>query len=338
VRSFSDKSIPEIYQVIGQLEKDRRRLKRVLGLGTGAMDTVIFCPTLPGGDSFQVIKSEQLMPGGSCANMLTTLASLGVESRLITKIGDDEIGVLFRSTLVKDGVDDRFIITKPGGRTLHTYVLADGKGQHSILVDLGDSLMTLEPGEIHSSILDGVVVFYSDLFPGKAAVWMANRCRETGIPVIICLQCPPSFMNRSGVSDTTIFEALSLADLIISGREGYRELTGKSDYQESLDFIYRKFQPRFGALCTAGDEGSTWQNGREILRKDAYRIIPIDSTGAGDSYLGALIYSYFIEGRSKADALEFASAVSAMKCLRIGPRIKINPGEVRSFIQHHSQR
>ncbi len=312
-------------------------LKRVLGLGTAAMDTVIFCPSFPRGDSFQVIKSEQVLPGGSCANMLTTLASLGAESRLIAKIGDDELGLLFRSTLIEDGVDDRFVITKPGGKTLHTYIMAVESGYHCIFVNLGDSLKDLQPDDLDSPMLEGVDLFYSDLFPGEAAVLMASMCRERGIPVIICLECPPSFMERAGVGKENILKALSLADLIISGREGYKELTGIENYRKALAITYRKFQPRFGALCTAGDEGSTWKNAQGIIETAAYKITPVDSTGAGDSFLGAFIYSYFMEGKSRTAALEFASACGAMKCMRVGPRIKINTKEVEAFIQQHSQ-
>jgi sugar/nucleoside kinase (ribokinase family) len=308
-------------------------LKRLLGMGAAAMDTVIFCPILPRDDSFQIIKFEQVLPGGSCANVLTTSASLGAESLLIAKIGDDELGHLFRSSLIEDGVDGRFVITKAGGKTLHTYVLAAESGQHCILINFGDSLMDLKPEEIAPYMLEGVDLFYTDLFPAEAAVFMASMCKERSIPVIICLECPPSFMERAGVSKQNILKSLSLADLIIGGRESYKELAGAENYIEAQAAIYRKFHPRFGAVCTAGEEGAIWQDDKEILQRAAYQITPIDSTGAGDSFLGALIYSHFIEGKSKIASLEFAAAVGAMKCMCVGPRIKVSSQEVEAFIQ-----
>jgi ribokinase len=300
------------------------------------MDTVMFCPALPGNDGFQMIKSEQVLPGGSCANMLTTLASLGAESRLIAKIGDDELGRLFRRTLAQDGVDGSLLITKPGGTTLHTYVLAADNGQHCIMINMGDSLMALKPEELDTSMLDGAAAFYSDLFPGEAAVYAAGLCRERNIPVIICMECPPSFMEMTGVSRDSMLEALSLADLIISGREGYQQLAGVNDYRQALAAVYQRFTPRLGAICTAGDEGAVWQDSEEILRQAAYSITPVDSTGAGDSFLGALIYSYFIDGNDIAATLKFAAAVGAMKCLRLGPRMKTSPQEVEDFIRQHN--
>lgn len=234
-------------------------------------------------------------------------------------------------------MDDSLVITKASGITLHTYVLAAESGQHSILINFGNSLMDLRPEEVDASMLDGVDIFYADLFPTEAAVFMANMCKERRIPVVICLECPPSFMERVGIARENIFKALSLADLIISGRESYAELTGIANYREAMVAIYQQYRPRFGALCTAGGEGAIWQDGTETLQRPAYKITPVDSTGAGDSFLGALLYSYFVAGKSKAAALEFATAVGAMKCLQVGPRIKVSPQEVETFIQQHSK-
>ena len=55
-------------------------IKKVLGMGASAMDTVISCPFLPKEDGFQVVEHEEILPGGSCANMLVALNALGTKS------------------------------------------------------------------------------------------------------------------------------------------------------------------------------------------------------------------------------------------------------------------
>lgn len=309
----------------------------LLGLGSSAMDTVIACPALAAEDSFQMVTREQILPGGSCANMLTAFASLGGAARLAAKIGDDEYGRLFRASLVEDGVDDSLLVTKPGGSTLHTYVWAADNGSHCIFINLGDSLMDLSYDELPPTLLDEVDIFYTDLFPGAAGVAVAEQCRKRGIPVVVCLQCSPGFMKSAGVSDAEIRRGLSLADLIISGREGYAELTGESDYAAALAQVYAAYRPRLGAICTAGDHGSLWTHADGTLRADVYRITAVDSTGAGDSFLGGLLYSYFVIKSSRAAALDFASAMGALKCLRFGPRIKVGPEEVFAFMAEHRE-
>ena len=46
--------------------------KTLIGMGSAAMDSIICCSSLPGDDSFQVVDSEQLLPGGSCARAAAT--------------------------------------------------------------------------------------------------------------------------------------------------------------------------------------------------------------------------------------------------------------------------
>ena len=310
-------------------------LKKVLGMGAAAMDTVISCPSLPQEDAFQVVEHEQMLPGGSCANMLVTLASLGTRTQLLAKIGDDQRGELFRNSLRADGVDDSLLIVKPGGTTLHTYIWSTEDGSHCIFVNMGDSLMDLQPAEIDPSILDDTDLFYADFFPGGATVAMARLCHQRGIPVVLCMQCTPSFMRRAGNTDEEIDEALSLADLIIGGRDCYQEWSGIDDHQQAIAAVYAKYQPRFGAVCTAGHQGAVWLQDSATIHAKAYPISPVDSTGAGDSFLGALIHAYFAEGQKAQDALNFAAAVGAMKCLRFGPRIKVSADEVAAFISQY---
>ncbi len=309
--------------------------KTLLGMGAAAMDTVISCSSLPRGDSFQRVDSEQLIPGGSCANMLCAFAALGGQARLVAKIGDDQFGRQFSKTLAEDGVDGSNLLVNKGGVTLHTYIWAAKGGEHCIFVNLGDSLMALAAEEVDARILDGVDLFYSDLFPSAPAIKLAKICQERHIPVIICLECTPSFMESIGVKHEEIITALSLADLIISGREGYVELADAADYQQALASVYQSFQPRLGAICTAGSDGALWINEQGTIKVPAYDVQAIDSTGAGDGFLGAFLYSYFVLGQSRVEAMTFAAAVGAIKCLHFGPRIKITQDEVFAFIEDH---
>ena len=306
--------------------------KVLLGMGSFAMDTRIVCPALPKEDSFALVSGEQVAPGGSCANMLVTFAGLGGVSRMIAKIGDDAAGTAFRDTLAKDGVDNTLLLVKPGGVSLHTYVMVTPEGAHSIFVNPGNSMMDLKPRELSPELLDGVDIIYSDLFPAAAAVAVAGMCRQKGIPVVICLQCPPSFMHALGVTDEEIAQAISLADLFISGREGYFELTGCADYREGAIEAHRRFEPCAGVVCTAGAEGAYWLHKSGALSVPAMPVAAVDSTGAGDSFLGALLYSYYCLGESRLEALRFAAGAGALKCTVPGPRLKVPEGQLRAFV------
>ena len=311
--------------------------KKILGMGTAAMDTLMGIEKLPRSDAFELLRSEQLVPGGSCANMLVTYAALGGESKQLAKIGDDRFGQAFRETLEEDGVDVSLLKVKSGGTTLHTYVMAAENGEHCIFANIGDCLMQLEPEEITENMLDGIDLFYGDLFPCRAAIRMAELAKKKKIPVAICLQCPPDFMAGVGVSLADIEEILSYADLIISGRDGYFQLTKETETIAATQALYQIYQPRHGCVCTAGSEGAVWVTADQVLRAKAYAVQSIDSTGAGDAFFGGLLYSYFHQEESRQQALDFASALGAMKCTVWGPRIKTTPQKVREFIRLHAR-
>ncbi|MGI5824864.1 MAG: carbohydrate kinase family protein [Bacillota bacterium] len=307
-------------------------IKTILGMGTAAMDTLWEVAELPKADAFERLKSEKLVPGGSCANMLVTYAGLGGSSKQIAKIGDDNFGLEFKKTLAADGVDTDMLIVKKGGTTLHTYIAAAADGQHCIFSNMGDCLMQLEPEEITAGMLDGVDLFYADLFPCRAAVRMAELAKERSVPVVICLQCPPDFMESVGVEMAEIKDILKYADLIISGRDGYLQLTSEADYIKAVKAVYEQYKPVYGCVCTAGSDGSVWIDAKETVIGKAYEITAVDSTGAGDAFLGALLYSYFHKEENKQQAIDFAGAVGALKCTVWGPRIKVSPQEVCDFM------
>lgn len=310
-------------------------IKTILGMGTAAMDTLFVSKELPKADAFELLKNENLVPGGSCANMLVAYAGLGGVSKQIAKIGDDNFGVEFRKTLIADGVDDSLLIEKKGGTTLHTYIIAAENGQHCIFANAGDCLMQLEPEEITDDMLEGIDLFYTDLFPCKAAIKMAKMAKTKNIPIVVCLQCPPDFMSGLGVSMSEIKEILGYADLIISGRDGYYQLTEEGDYIKAVQEVFMDYNPCYGCVCTAGSDGSVWVNEKGTIKANAYEVEAVDSTGAGDAFLGALIYGYFHQEYDCKKSIDFASAVGAMKCRIWGPRIKVTPDEVSAFMSEY---
>ncbi|MBU5313261.1 carbohydrate kinase family protein [Tissierella carlieri] len=306
--------------------------KRVLSLGTVAMDVILETRELPKEDGFGFIDSEKLLPGGSAANLSVALASYGVEAYQAGKIGDDKYGDEFRRTLVEDGVCDRFLVTKPGGSTLHTFIITAPGGKHCIIANLGDSVLDLQPEELPEDILDEIDVFYTDMFSSRASIYLGRLAKKKGIPVVYNMQCIPSFMNACGVTMEEIEEMISLSTIVSGGREGYFEITGEVDYHKGVEKFLKKYSVPQGVICTAGDEGALWYDAEESIYRDAYTVEAIDTTGAGDCFLAGFIYAYFCKGMDRYGAIEFASASAALKCMQKGPRTRATVEDVLQFI------
>lgn len=304
--------------------------KKLLSLGAIAMDIVLNSHELPKDDGFALINHEVMLPGGSASNVSVAAAHFGLEAYQTGKIGDDNIGDEFRRTLIEDGVDAGYVVTKKGGTTLHTYILTAPGGKHCIFANTGDAVCTLIPEELPENIMDSMDIFYNDMFSPKAAIWLAKKAVDQGKPVLYNMQCVPSFMEMCGTSREEIDEMIRLCTVFVSGRDGYYELTGERDYRKAMRIVQEKYQVKEGVICTAGSEGAVWYDGQEY-QAPAYEIDPVDTTGAGDCFLGGLLYAYFSKYQDKASALAFANASAAIKCLQEGPRSRTDVATVLEF-------
>lgn len=308
--------------------------KKVLSLGAIAMDIVLNSSDLPKDDGFALVENETMLPGGSASNVSVSAAHLGLDAYQIGKIGDDKIGNQFRKTLREDGVDDRFLVTKEGGTTLHTYIITAPGGKHCIFANRGDCVHTLQRDELPEKLMDEMDIFYNDMFSPDAAVKLAEQAVEQGKPVLYNMQCVPSFMEMCGTSRSDIERMMGLCTVFVSGRDGYLELTGEKDYRKAMKIVQKKYQVKDGVICTAGSEGAFWYDGNEY-GASAYRVDAVDTTGAGDCFLGGLLYAYFCEKMDKKKALEFANASAAVKCIQAGPRSRADVEKILAFMKSH---
>jgi sugar/nucleoside kinase (ribokinase family) len=305
----------------------------VLGQGATAMDVVIRCSDLPKDDGFAQIYDERRTSGGSGANVLVTLAQLGVEASLVARIGEDSLGEQFRRELLQDGVSDRYLQVNPGGVTMYTYVFVADKGKRSIFVNSGDSFASLKAENVKESMLDGVDVFFTDGYPSGASLKLARTAKSRKVPVFLQLECMPSFMEGEFTNPQDLQELLGLADLICSGDDAYYELSEEQEENSAVKSIYRRYHPSYGVICTMGEQGAIWFDGEDMISCPVYSVDAVDTTGAGDSFVGAMIYSYLLQGMDRREALRFASACAAMKCLQPGPRFHGSAEDVLHFIK-----
>ena len=176
--------------------------------------------------------------------------------------------------------------------------------------------------------MDGIDIFYNDMFSPKAAIWLAEKALEQGKPVIYNMQCVPSFMETCGTSREEIEKMMELCTVFISGRAGYEEMTGETDPYKAMRMIQDKYHVKKGVILTAGGEGAYWYDGEHEYHAPAYEVEPVDTTGAGDCFIGGLLYSYFGEEKDEVYALKFANATAAVKCTIAGPRSRATVQDV----------
>ena len=302
----------------------------VMGLGTLAMDKLQKVDVLPKEDSFCVIENTTYAPGGSGTNVIVQMARLGAECGYIGKVSDDKIGEEILLNLNQEGIDTGSMVIKKGGTTLHTEIVIDRTGKKFIMLNLGDVFHTLSEDEINIEAIKGAKVFFTDLFPFVPAAKGLKTAKEMGRKTAFNMQTGMDTMKGFGISKEDILNVLYYTDVFAPCQEGLYALTDSTDLEDCRK-ILRKYCKGV-LLFTLGSKGSVaFDKENNRYEVPARKINCIDTTGAGDSYLGSFLYSYFLKEDSIENSMQFATDCAAYTCTGIGARYSPTLEQIKNF-------
>jgi ribokinase len=240
-------------------------------------------------------------------------------------------GNLSRSGLERAGVDTSNAPTRECGEQSVSVILVDGPtGQRSILYTTGE-LADLAPAEVPIDLVTSARALHLEGYHLEAAIHAARAARDAGVVV--------SFDGGVGGRWPGIENLLPLADLMVVAR-GFAEVhTGYADPLQAGPALLDAFGPE-EVVITAGDRGC-WYWGRdsyERLYQPIFKVDVVDTTGAGDVFHGAYLYSH-LQGWPARQKLAFASATASLKCQRLGGRVGIpTAAQVTTFLAKNDVR
>jgi ribokinase len=258
--------------------------------------------------------------GGKGANQAVAAARVSgggpVRVAMAGAVGNDPFGMACLKNLEGNGVDVAAIrITdEPTGCA---FITVDETGENAITVASGAN-MALRSADLPDSLLSNasVVVLQMEV-PIADNLEVAARARKAGVKVVWNFAPVPPVKERSAmaellaVTDVLVVnehEALSIADIV-------GEPSG-DDYLKAGSTISRSFGPT--CIVTAGARGAyaIAPDGAQIHAM-ARPITPVDTTGAGDTFVGVLANG-LAEGLEIGRAMERACAAASLSCLTAG--------------------
>lgn len=304
----------------------------VWGLGTLAMDVLMKVDALPKEDGFCMVLDNERQPGGSGTNVIVQLARLGAKCGYSGAVGDDGLGQEVISSLEQENVNAENMVMKKGSITLHTDIVIDRNGSKFIMLNMGDAFGSLDAEEAALDQICKSKVFYTDLLPKNAALTALKEAKKAGVTTVFNLQVGLGTMEGLGVSKEEILESLAYVDIFAPCREGLYAITGTEDLDKCRDYL-RKYCSGL-LLFTLGDQGSAAYLGNEAkLTVPIKKVNTVDTTGAGDSYMGSFIYSYCLQGKELEDSMRFASVCAAHTCTGFGARFSPKLEEVADELE-----
>ena len=304
----------------------------VVGLATVAMDVIMQVDELPREDGFAIVHKSTYLPGGSGTNVITQISRLTGKCGFIAQIGDDELGREIKSSMVNERIDEHGLRIIPRGTSLHTQIVVGSDGRKFILLNMGDTFMGLKEEDVDISYLTQGKIFYTDFLPGKPALHALKEAKKHGMTTVFNLQLGMNTMENLGVPKEMVLEALPYVDIFAPCQGGFYQLCGTDDLVEARKYIRKYFSNLL--LVTLGNEGSVAFNKQdEKFFEPIYPAKVVDTTGAGDSYLGAFIYSYLIACRPLQEAMQFATVCAAFTCGHIGARSGPTLAEAKKILE-----
>ena len=139
-------------------------------------------------------------------------------------------------------------------------------------------------------------------------------------------------LNASPISDELLNADLSGVDWLVVNEIECAAMAGCDDTQAGYETLRQRY-PGLGILLTLGSEGSvSWKDGTE-LRQCAYRVKAVDTTGAGDTFMGYFV-GCLAQGMDRQTAMQYASMASAISVTRPGAAASIPlMDEVRTAVE-----
>ena len=285
----------------------------VAGLGLNSVDLLAVVAEYPERNTKQRLQRFARLPGGQTATAMAVCAKLGWTARYIGSFGDDELGVLARDSLIREGVDIESSRTVPGATNQFAIVLVDARsGERTVLWHRHPGL-TMERSAVPADAVTSGRLLVVDCHETAAATQAARLARAARSPTIIDVE-----RVRPGINDL-----LQQIDAIIAAQTFPAELTGYEEPGRALEAMAREFAAPL-VCVTLGAEGSLARTGGREVRTAAFQVDCVDSTGAGDAFRGG-----FAAGCLRAptgdieDVLRYANAVAALNCRALGARSAI---------------
>lgn len=230
-----------------------------------------------------VSEKSEMSTGGSVANTMRTLASLGGNAGYLGKIGKDELGNVFQEAFEKKGIKTHLYFSeKETGRVMG---LVSPDSERTMATYLG-AAAELTPGDFNEAIfseyeyayMEGYLVFNHDLI--KAGVEMA---KAAGLKVAIDLA---SFNVVEANLEFLKDLIKTSVDIVFANEEEAKSFTGKEP-EEALHEIAEMCGL---VIVKVGKQGSYIKRGNEVIKVGSIKANAIDTTGAGDSYAAGFFY------------------------------------------------
>lgn len=266
-------------------------------------------------------------PGGAPANLLATISKFGGRSAFIGKVGDDLFGRFLISVLDDANIDSRGVRLSTTARTTLAFVSLDASGDRSFSFYRNPGADTgLSAGELDLSIISASRIFHFGSLsltdePARSATFAAlDHAKQEHKTISYDPNLRPLLWKSLDDAKEKILSAIGYAGILKISEEEMEFLTGETDLLRGTGLIQKRYNTPL-ILVTRGADGCFYRTKDFSGNTPAFTGLDIvDTTGAGDSFLGAFLYGMISRGIYDPCALsaDDLAAITVFSCAAAG--------------------
>lgn len=293
---------------------------RVIVVGSANMDLVAYGPRLPSPGETVLAEHFRRSPGGKGANQAVAASRNGADTTFVGAVGEDAFGDEILASLRAAGVKVEHVRRIGAEQTGVALITVDEGGRNLITVVPGanNAVDSQVCEEVVGLLSPGVVVLLQLEIPIETVILVADLAHTAGATVVLnpapAQRLPSDLVSCVDVLVPNEIELLSLAAAITGDRSfgglARALLTGATG----------------AVVVTLGAGGVLVVTREEEMRFAALPVKVVDTTGAGDSFVGALA-SRLAAGDGLAEAVRYANAAAALKVQAKGAQESIAKGD-----------
>ena len=288
------------------MQRFEERFMSILVIGSVNVDTTYNLENFPKPGETISSLSKSRSVGGKGANQAIACKKLGGDVKFLACVGNDMDADFIFKNMKEYGVDTSNIIKKDVD-TGTALINVDKTGQNEIVLDHGANYaITIQDIDDNIELLDECDILILQMeIPQEVNEYAIKKAKEKGVFVIL----------NPAPSEFEVENILDKVDLFVPNENEILRYSTKENLKEAADELLDK---NVGSvIITLGENGSEYFSKTEHIKQDAIKAKVVDTTSAGDCYIGAMAVM-LDQQKSIKEAMEFATKASSKTVTRKG--------------------
>ncbi len=269
-------------------------------VGSINMDLVVQTDQFPKQGETTLGNLYTTVPGGKGANQAVAAARLGSTVQMIGAVGQDAFGTELVAGLKNEGVGIDHVKRHAGNSGIANILLSEGDNRIIVVPGANHSVTTAEIDALTEQITASEFVMMQLEMPIPVIQRTLEICHQNGVP---------SILNPAPASGFTP-DMLPFCTYLTPNETEVQEMFG-----ENWQAVLKDYPNRL--VVTLGQKGAQFYDGEKLVTVEGFPAEAVDTTGAGDTFNGALATA-LVEGQTFEQAVRFANAAASLSVEKFG--------------------